>query len=179
MTGGFCGYVKLTDELTKGKIKEAKTKEPIINPVNPFKPSQGGSTGTAAVNHEVNKAVSPSKDITVIDSPKAHTAGNNKVAKTTDKVKAANSSKQKSEAESSVDEKLENSEDSTLEDSAESTLEENNEQSEEIISDEETPTTGEKKDSNAILILILIALALILVSGGYVVFRKALKKGNK
>ena len=66
-----------------------------------------------------------------------------------------------------------------MEDSAENTLEENNELSEEIISDEETPTTGEKKDSNAILILILIALALILVSGGYVVFTKALKKGNK
>ena len=179
MAGGFCGYVKLTDELTKGKIKEAKTKEPIINPINPFKPSQGGSTGTAAVNHEVNKVVSPAKDITVIDTPKEPAAGNNKVAKTTDKVKVANSSKQKPEAESSVDEKLENSKDSTFEDSAENTLEENNEQSEEIISDEETPTTGEKKDSNAILILILIALALILVSGGYVVFTKVLKKGNK
>ena len=179
MAGGFCGYVKLTDELTKGKIKEAKTKEPIINPVNPFKPSQGGSTGTTPVSHVVNKVASPAKDITVIDTPKVPAAGNNKVAKTTDKVKAANSSKQKSEAESSVDKKVENSEDSTLEDSAENTLEENNEQSEEIISDEETPTTGEKKDSNAILILILIALALILVSGGYVVFTKALKKGNK
>ncbi|WP_081660376.1 DUF5695 domain-containing protein [Pseudobutyrivibrio ruminis] len=179
MAGGFCGYVKLTDELTKGKIKEDKTKEPIINPVNPFKPSQGGSTGTTPVNHEVNKAVSPAKDITVVDTPKVPAAGNNKVAKTTDKVKAANSSKQKPEAESSVDEKLENSKDSTLEDSAESTLDENNEQSEEIISDEETPTTGEKKDSNAILILILVALALILVSGGYVVFAKILKKGNK